>query len=109
LESLFAIVAGILVSAAVYMLLRRSIVKLIIGVSLLSYAINLIIFVAAGLTRAYAPILSPEHGDTTILFADPLPQAFILTAIVINFGVLSFVSVLLIRLYALTQSDDINK
>jgi multicomponent Na+:H+ antiporter subunit C len=97
-----------LYSAGFYLMLRRSIVKLIIGLALLSNAANLLIFTAGGLTRARAPLV-PE-GDLQPLqpFADPLPQAVILTAIVIGFGVLAFAMVLAYRAYQTVGTDDLD-
>jgi multicomponent Na+:H+ antiporter subunit C len=107
-EPILAIVVGGLYSAGFYLMLRRSIVKLIIGLALLSNAANLLIFTAGGLTRARAPLV-PE-GDLQSLqsFADPLPQAVILTAIVIGFGVLAFAMVLAYRAYQIVGTDDLD-
>jgi multicomponent Na+:H+ antiporter subunit C len=79
------------------MLLQPSPVKLAIGLGLLTNAVNLLIFVAAGLTPGRAPLIEAGAVRPTGLFADPLPQALILTAIVIAFGVLAFTLVLLRR------------
>ncbi len=108
MEPVLAIVVGGLYSAGFYLMLRRSIVKLIIGLALLSNAANLLIFTAGGLTRARAPLV-PE-GDLQPLqpFADPLPQAVILTAIVIGFGVLAFAMVLAYRAYQTVGTDDLD-
>jgi multicomponent Na+:H+ antiporter subunit C len=108
-EPMFACVVGALFAAAIYMILRRSIVKLVIGLVLLSNAANLLIFTVAGLTRG-APPLIPEHvlhpiGDV----ADPLPQAMILTAIVISFGVLAFSVVLIHRAFEVVGQDDLDQ
>jgi hypothetical protein len=70
------------------MMLRRSIVKLMIGLMLLSNAANLLIFTAAGLTRGVPPLVPEGLTRPDGLSADPLPQALVLTAIVISFGVL---------------------
>jgi multicomponent Na+:H+ antiporter subunit C len=94
---LIAIVVGGLYAAGIYMLLRPSPVKLAIGLGLLTNAVNLLIFVAAGLTPGRAPLVEAGAVAPSIPFADPLPQALILTAIVIAFGVLAFTLVLLRR------------
>ena len=110
MEIILAFVIGGLYAAAVYMLLRRSLVKLLIGLSLLSHATNLLIFTAGGLTRGQPPIISAgESSATTAPFADPLPQALILTAIVISFGVTAFALVLTYRTYRTVGSDDIDQ
>lgn len=109
MESLMAYVVGILFAAAIYMMLRRSIVKLVIGLMLLSNAANLLIFVVSGMTRAAPPLL-PEGADAPLgAVADPLPQALILTAIVIAFGVLAFAVVLIRRAYEVVGTDDLDQ
>jgi multicomponent Na+:H+ antiporter subunit C len=110
MEVILAFVIGGLYAAAVYMLLRRSLVKLLIGLSLLSHATNLLIFTAGGLTRGRPPIiLSGDAALTSTPMADPLPQALILTAIVISFGVTAFALVLTYRAYRATGSDDVDQ
>jgi len=109
MESLMAYVVGILFAAAIYMMLRRSIVKLVIGLILLSNAANLLIFVVSGMTRG-APPLIPEGAEVPLgVVADPLPQALILTAIVIAFGVLAFAVVLIRRAYEVVGTDDLDQ
>lgn len=109
MEVLLAIVVGILYAGAVYMLLRRSIVKLIIGLALLGHASNLLIFTVGKVTRAAPPVM--PHGVETLVqpYADPLPQAFILTAIVIGFGVQAFATVLIKRAYQTVGTDDFDQ
>ncbi|MBI4465740.1 MAG: Na+/H+ antiporter subunit C [Acidobacteria bacterium] len=105
---LLAFVIGGLYAGGLYMLMRRSIVKLIIGLALLSHAANLLIFTASGITRGRPPLIA--EGQTTLAapFADPLPQALILTAIVISFGVLAFALVLVHRTHQTVGSDDLD-
>jgi multicomponent Na+:H+ antiporter subunit C len=107
-EPILAILAGGLYSAAFYLMLRRSLVKIIIGLALLSNAANLLIFTAGGLTRRRPPLV--PHGVLRPVepFADPLPQALILTAIVIGFGVLAFAMVLAYRAYQTVGTDDVD-
>ena len=109
MENLFAFVIGGLYATALFMMLRRSTVKLVIGLMILSNAANLLILTAGGLVRG-APPLIPEHLDrVTTAMADPLPQALILTAIVISFGVLAFAVVLIHRAYEVIGVDDMNE
>jgi multicomponent Na+:H+ antiporter subunit C len=108
LEPVLAIVVGVLYAAGFYLMLRRSIVKLIIGLALIGNAANLLIFTAAGLTRAQAPLIALGAARPPQPFADPLPQALILTAIVIGFGVLAFAMVLAYRTYQTTGTDDLD-
>jgi multicomponent Na+:H+ antiporter subunit C len=107
-EPVLAIVVGGLYSAGFYLMLRRSIVKLIIGLALLSNAANLLIFTAAGLSRARAPVVPPGLLQPVEPLADPLPQALILTAIVIGFGVLAFAMVLAYRAHLTVGTDDLD-
>ena len=101
-----AIVVGLLSAAGFYMVLRRNIIKLIIGLSLLSHAANLLIFTAGGLTRSLAPVVPQGQLRPTTPIADPLPQAFILTAIVIGFGVTALSLVLFQRTYQTVGTAD---
>lgn len=102
-----ALVVGGLYAAAIYLLLQRNLVKLLIGLGLLGNAINLLIFTAGGLTRGRAPILAPDTATLTAPYADPLPQALILTAIVIGFGVLAFALALFYRAYQTIGADNV--
>ena len=109
MEIILAVVVGGLYAAGLFMIMRRSIVKLIIGLVLLGHAANLLIFAAGGLVRARSPLI-PE-GATLPLgpIADPLPQAVILTAIVIGFGVVAFTVVLIHRVYQTLETDDLDQ
>ncbi len=109
MEIVLAIVIGGLYAAGVYMLLRRSLVKLLIGLSFISHAANLLIFTVARLTRAASPIISPGEQVLGSPYADPLPQALILTAIVISFGVTAFALALAYRTYYVVGSDDVDQ
>ncbi|TVP52375.1 MAG: Na+/H+ antiporter subunit C [Halomonadaceae bacterium] len=109
MESLMAYVVGALFAAAIYMMLRRSIVKLVIGLMLLTNAANLLVFVVAGMTRGAPPLIAEGASVPGALVADPLPQALILTAIVIAFGVLAFSVVLIHRAYEVVGTDDLDQ
>ena len=100
---------GVLYAAGIYMMLRRSMVKLIIGLILLGHAANLLIFTASGLTKGKVPIIDSEIGGLVEPFADPVPQALVLTAIVIGFGIQAFVIVLFKRTYAKTATEDLDE
>ncbi len=108
MEIILAFVIGGLYAAAVYMLLRRSLVKILIGLALLSHAANLLIFTVGRLTRGRPPIISPGAEDLAVPYADPLPQALILTSIVISFGVMAFALALAYRTFRTTQTDDLD-
>jgi multicomponent Na+:H+ antiporter subunit C len=103
-----AIVIGWLYATGIYMMLRRSLTKLIIGLGLLAHGANLLIFTAGGLTRAHPPIVPVGASRPAEGFADPLPQALILTAIVISFGVTAFALVLFHRAYEEVHTDDLD-
>jgi len=105
---ILASLIGLLFAAGVYCLLRRSIVKLVIGLILLSQGANLLVFTAGGLV-AGKPSLVPEGADMPAApYADPLPQAMVLTAIVIGFGLVAFFVSLVYRANEAVGADDIN-
>ncbi|MGS2744173.1 Na+/H+ antiporter subunit C [Halomonas sp. LS-001] len=109
MEPLMAVGIGVLYATAIFLMLRRSIVKLVIGLMLLSNAANLLIFTTAGMTRG-APPLIPEGMMAPVgVVADPLPQALVLTAIVIAFSVMAFAVVLIRRAYEIVKADDLDK
>lgn len=105
MELLVAVLIGVIFATGIYCILRRSIMKLIIGIMLLSQGANLLVFSAAGLKSGAPPFL--EKPDQT-LAVDPLPQALVLTAIVIGFGLVVFAISLLLRAYEAVDCDDIN-
>jgi multicomponent Na+:H+ antiporter subunit C len=105
---LLAVVIGALYSAGFYMMMRRSLLKLVIGLALLSHATNLLIFTVSGVSRGRPPLL--DGGVVpTMEVADPLPQALILTALVISFGVLAFALALVQRTYESVGTDDLDE
>jgi multicomponent Na+:H+ antiporter subunit C len=108
MEMLLALASGVLYAAGIYLMLRRRLAQLIIGLGLLSNGTNLLIFTAGGLTRARPPVLAA--GATTLEppYADPVPQALVLTAIVIGFGLTAFSLVLAHRVHETVGSDDVD-
>ena len=108
MESLLALASGVLYAAGVYLMLRRRLAQLIIGLALLSNGTNLLIFTSGGITRARPPVL-PE-GATALVepYADPVPQALVLTAIVIGFGLTAFSLVLAHRVHGSVGTDDVD-
>lgn len=106
MEIILALVIGGLFAGGVYMLLRRNLIKLIIGLILLGHGANLLIFTMGRLTRGQPPLVPSGASQPFEPFADPLPQALVLTAIVIGFGLQAFALVLVRRAYeALGTSD----
>lgn len=109
METLLSLTVGGMLAGGIYFLLRRSVARLILGLILVSHAVNLLLFTMGGLVRAADPFV-PEDAETmTGLTADPLPQALILTAIVISFGVQSFAIVLIKRAWRTIGTDDMEK
>ena len=107
MELLLAVVAGVLYATGLYLMLRRRLAQLIIGLGLLSNGANILILAAAGVTRARPPLIADPPLPVDQL-ADPVPQSLILTAIVIGFGVLAFALVLAHRVQRSAGSDDID-
>ena len=108
MEILLAIMTGILYAAGIYLILRRSLVKLIIGIVILGNGVNLLIFLMGGLVKGRPPLISADETALEGIYADPVPQALILTAIVISFGLQSFAIVLIKRAYKVLKTDDID-
>jgi multicomponent Na+:H+ antiporter subunit C len=106
METLLAFVVGALFAAGVYLLLRRTLVQMIMGLSLLTNAVNLMIFTVGGLTHASPPLVPDGAEQPLDGYANPVPQALILTAIVIGFGVLAFALALAYRAVRTVGSDD---
>jgi len=108
-ELVLALLTGFLYATAVYMMLRRSIVKLVIGLSLLAHASNLLILTASRPVRAEPPIIPAGAAELVQPFSDPVPQALILTAIVISFGVQAFALVLIRQSSSVVGTDDLDQ
>jgi multicomponent Na+:H+ antiporter subunit C len=109
METLLAILSGLLVAAGIFCLLQRSLARLVIGIIILGQAANLIIFTAAGLKTSKPAIIPEGSTSLTGLYADPLPQAIVLTAIVIGFGFTAFLLALLHRTYKTLNTEDIEE
>lgn len=108
MDILFALLAGLLTAAAVWLLLDRSLVRVLFGLALLGNAANLAIFAAGRLTTA-APPLVPEGLDAPAgTVANALPQALILTAIVISFGLFAFALALVHRAHKDLGTADVD-
>jgi multicomponent K+:H+ antiporter subunit C len=110
MEALIAVVIGVLVSCGVYLLLRARTFPVILGLTLLSYGVNLFIFVMGRLRTGVPPVVS--KGDTSLSnslhYTDPLPQALVLTAIVIGFAMTAFLLVLALRARAELGNDHVD-
>lgn len=104
MELLVAIAIGLLTAAGIYLVLRLRTFPVIIGVSLLSYAVNVFLFASGRLVVDRPPILSPD----ALGYTDPLPQALVLTAIVISFGMSAVIVMLALGAYLSSDTDKIN-
>lgn len=102
MEILMSILIGFLFMAAIYLILSRSLLRIIIGTGLLSHGTHLLLLTMGGLKGKASPVLTDGVTD----YADPLPQALILTAIVISFGVTAFSLVLAYRTYKELGTDN---
>lgn len=109
MEFILAILIGFFYAAGLYMMLRRSLVKLIIGLILIGNGANLLIFLLGRITKGLPPIIPGESSVFLQAYADPIPQALILTAIVISFGLQSFAIVLIKRAYSVVKTDDLDQ
>ncbi|MBN2743084.1 multicomponent Na+:H+ antiporter subunit C [Breznakibacter xylanolyticus] len=108
MELSIAIFIGILYACGVFLLLRRSIVKVILGVFVLSNATNLIIFLAGGVERGGIGFVN-ENGEPAAAMSDPLPQALVLTAIVIGLGIAAYILVLKYQYFKVTGTHDLDQ
>lgn len=106
MEFYLAILVGLIFAASTYMLLSRSVIRLVLGVALLGNAVNLLIFTVGRVTRNIPPIIPNDLQGELTGIANPLPQALILTAIVIGFAIFSFVLVLAYRAYETLGTDN---
>ena len=104
IEFLVATGIGVLTAAGIYLTLRRRTFPVVLGIAMLSYAINVFLFAMGRLTTDQPPIYSKDVAEYT----DPLPQALVLTAIVISFGMSAFVVVLALRAYLESGSDHVD-
>jgi multicomponent Na+:H+ antiporter subunit C len=99
MEALLGSLAGILMAASVWLMLSRNLVKFLLGLVLIGNVANLVIFASGGLTYGAPPLIPEGAAVPTETVANALPQALILTAIVIGFGLVAFTLVLALRAY----------
>jgi multicomponent Na+:H+ antiporter subunit C len=100
MEALLALAVGVLMAAAAYLMLARNLVRFLFGLILLGNAANLLIFAAGRVTEGAAPLIPAGAEAPAGMVANPLPQALVLTAIVIGFGLFAFALVLALRAHA---------
>lgn len=99
MEPLLAIVAGGIFASAIYLMLSRNLLRFVFGLGLMTNAVNLLIFTVGRVTRAEPPLIPADATVAEPGVANSLPQALVLTAIVIGFGLLAFTLVLVYRNY----------
>jgi multicomponent K+:H+ antiporter subunit C len=107
MEMMLALAVGVLTGTGVYLLLRARVFDAIIGLTLLSYAVNVFIFLM-GRAKVGAPPIVDGKAPTLANYADPLPQALVLTAIVISFAMTAVMLVIALRTRAETGSDHVD-
>jgi multicomponent Na+:H+ antiporter subunit C len=99
MEPLLALLVAVLFGLGVYLLIQRNLLRAVFGLILISNAANLLIFTMGRLTRAVPPVIPAGLDAPEVAVANPLPQALVLTAIVIGFGLIVFTLVLVMRAY----------
>ena len=108
MEPVFALAFGVMVAVAAYLLMSRNVLRVVLGLLVLGNATNLSIFLAGRIGERTPPLV--DAGETVLVGgANPLPQALILTAIVIGFGVLAYVLVLARRTRDIVDTDDLGE
>ncbi|MEF2073187.1 Na+/H+ antiporter subunit C [Consotaella aegiceratis] len=109
METALSVLVGVLFAAAIYLLLSKHIIRMLLGIVLLGNAVNILIF-TTGRVQSIAPPVIPEDATVPLIpVANPLPQALILTAIVISFSFFAFLLVLAYRAYQDLNTDDTDK
>ena len=108
MELVFAAAIGVLSGSGVWLLLRPRTYQVIMGLALLSYAVNLFIFGMGRLVTDRPPIILSEAATDPGLYADPVPQALVLTAIVISFATTALFLVVLLAARGLTGTDHVD-
>lgn len=107
-EFLVASAIGVLVAGGIFLALRARTFQVVLGLTLISYAVNLFLFASGRLVLNRPPIWDAAKGGAVSQYSDPLPQALVLTAIVITFGMTAFVVILALRSFLETGSDHVD-
>ena len=109
MEPIISVLVGVLMAATVYLMLSRSFVRFIFGLALLSHAANLVIFASGGMTRARPPLIAAGESQPLSEVSNAVPQALMLTAIVISFSLLTFALVLAFRTFQELETVDTDR
>ncbi|NEV61245.1 Na+/H+ antiporter subunit C [Thiorhodococcus minor] len=104
MEALMSLIVGVLTAAGVYLMLRARTFPVVLGLTLLTYAVNLFLFASGRLTVGAPPIIR----ESATHYTDPLPQALVLTAIVISFAMTAFVIMLSLKARAELGNDHVD-
>ena len=108
MELVYALVIGILAGSGIWLILRPRTFQVLLGLTLLSYAVNLFIFGMGRLELHRPPIIDPAIEAASHIYADPVPQALVLTAIVIGFATTALFLVVLLALRGSTGTDHVD-
>lgn len=108
MEAVLALVIGVLGGAGVWLVLRARTFQVVMGLVLLSYAVNLFIFSMGSLVVDQFPIVTPARAADLQHYTDPVPQALVLTAIVIGFATTALFLVVLLAARGLSGSDHVD-
>lgn len=108
MELVLSIAIGVLTASGVWLILRPRTYQIIVGLSLLSYAVNLFIFSMGRLKINAPPLLEPGGRGHPAFYADPVPQALVLTAIVIGFAMTALLLVVVLASRGLTGTDHVD-
>lgn len=106
METVIILISGLLVTVATYLILSKSLIRVILGTAVLTHAVHLLIMAMGGFKGDSVPIV--DDGESTA-YVDPLPQALILTSIVISFAVTAFFLVVAYQTYKQTKTDQLDQ
>jgi multicomponent Na+:H+ antiporter subunit C len=106
MEMIMSLLVGIFFAVAIYLMLSKHSIRMLLGVAVLGNAVNLLLFVSGRITRDIPPIMEGEATVLSASAANPLPQALILTAIVISFSFFAFLLVLTYRAFQDLKTDN---
>ena len=109
METLVALLVGLFFAVATYLMLSKKLIRILIGIAVLGNGVNLLLFTVGRLTQEVPPIILPEAYRLASGTANPLPQALILTAIVISFSFVAFLLVLTWRAFEAMAFDDVDE
>ena len=108
MEAVYALTVGILAGSGVWLILRPRTFQVLMGLTLVSYGVNLFIFGMGRLAQHKTPVIAGDGGVDPALYADPVPQALVLTAIVIGFATTALFLVVLLALRGLAGTDHVD-